>query len=468
MLPNPPANAPTDPPLARAVVAPPPPAPVGEGERIALIDILRGVALFGILTVNMAYFSWPLATLIRPQAPWTSPLDQAVHHVIVTLATGKFYVLFSFLFGLGMSIQDRRARERAAPFAGLFSRRLLVLLLIGLVHGAGVWMGDILAAYAVIGFGLLAFRFVGNRGVLLAAAALLALELFLTAGGLALAASEPQRPAPGRPAATATPDTSPATAPAGARSPETSPTTTAASQPDEVAIFFNRLEQRALATYPGGTFLAISSVRIMEMLVGWGALASISPQILAMFLLGLYAGRVGLLASPERYRRAFVIGVALFLPAGLAVNIGMAWLLPQSQSLTSAGALLLAATQILGGPMLSFGYVSAIVLLVRAPRGGPAMWLAPVGRMALTDYLLQSVLCTLIFYRYELPAVSLGLGQYGRWGPAAGLLLTLALFACQIPLSSVWLRHFRYGPLEWLWRSLTYARVQPMRRGGGP
>jgi len=119
------------------------------------------------------------------------------------------------------------------------------------------------------------------------------------------------------------------------------------------------------------------------------------------------------------------------------------------------------APQGIGAPLLSLGYASALVWLRERPAWGPRLQaLAPVGQMALTNYLLQSIVCTLIFYSY-------GLGLFGKVGAALGILLTIGMYAAQIPLSGWWLRRFRYGPAEWLWRSLTYLKLQPMRRSGG-
>jgi uncharacterized protein len=124
----------------------------------------------------------------------------------------------------------------------------------------------------------------------------------------------------------------------------------------------------------------------------------------------------------------------------------------------SAWLLVSLAGQAVGAPALSLFYMSSIVLLMqRTPWEQRLRPLAPVGRMAISNYLLQTVICTTLFYGY-------GLGLYGQAGSAAGLLLTVVIFALQVPLSVWWLGHFRFGPVEWLWRSLSYGSRQPMRR----
>jgi uncharacterized protein len=228
---------------------------------------------------------------------------------------------------------------------------------------------------------------------------------------------------------------------------------------------FKRMTERSLAAYRGGSFGAIMRQRATDVAFVWFFLVTIAPQILALFLLGIYAGRIGLFEDLRRYRGVFGMGLTVFLPVGLAANGLMAWLTPHTDYTRPGLLMAQSVLGTIGGPVLSFGYASAIVLLAQQPRW--RHWLNPlsyVGRMALSNYLLQSLVCTFIFYRYDFGSFQLGLGQFGYWGPAACLALTVAIFVCQVPLSVLWLRVFRFGPMEWLWRSLTYGRSQPMLR----
>jgi uncharacterized protein len=182
------------------------------------------------------------------------------------------------------------------------------------------------------------------------------------------------------------------------------------------------------------------------------------PVFLAMFLLGLFAARQHLLDQPDTHakalRRMLVFGLAIGLPANVFYAIAFAKGEPlEVDWLWTAGSLALAV----GGPALTFAYVAAFTLALRHERARRILQpIAAAGRMALSNYLLQSLICTTIFYSY-------GLGLYGSVGRAPGLALALVIYAAQVPLSVWWLRRFRFGPAEWLWRCLTYGRIQPMR-----
>ncbi len=183
-----------------------------------------------------------------------------------------------------------------------------------------------------------------------------------------------------------------------------------------------------------------------------------APTILAMFLLGLYAGRRGVFQDLSAHR-ALVRGVAW---AGLLLGLPLkgiyAWL--ASHLAENFSLLVFSQTLLfffLAPALLCLGYLSAMTLLLQRERWRQRLgWLPAVGRMALSNYLLQSVIGTLIFYNY-------GLGLYGQVSATVGVLLTLAIYMVQVLLSTWWLRRFRFGPAEWLWRSLTYGQRQPMR-----
>jgi uncharacterized protein len=180
--------------------------------------------------------------------------------------------------------------------------------------------------------------------------------------------------------------------------------------------------------------------------------------IFGMFLLGMYAGKVDFFRHPENHlpsiRKINRWGLALGLVGNTMFVAGVELAEPMVLSVYSAVAGLGMGV---GVPAMFAFYTTSIVLLYQKPEWKRSLHVfVPVGRMALTNYLLQTVICTLIFYNY-------GLGLYGKVGPALGLVLTVAIFLVQIPLSVWWLKRFRFGPMEWLWRSLTYAKLQPMR-----
>jgi uncharacterized protein len=394
--------------------------PIAAGERVELLDALRGLALFGILVVNMGAFK---ADFFGPPRH-DDPLDVAATWLIAFGFQTKFYVLFSFLFGYGFSVQLARAAERGERAAGRYLRRLLGLLLLGLAHAILLFYGDILVTYAIFGLVLLLFRrvrgsvLVGLAAVLLFGSAL----LFAGLGALASTAGEPE-PAE------------------------------VARERDQQA----REAERRAAAYRGTPAEAIGE-RLREYpgtlafaLLGQG------PTILAMFLLGLWAGRRRLAEHPEEHapllRRLLALGLHVGVPGALA------WATYRTlYGFTFDARFLYAAALNFGtAPFLTAVYAIALATLWRDGRWRARLApLAPVGRMALTNYLLQSATGAFLFTGY-------GLALYGRVGAALGLALSLAIFAAQVPLSAWWLRRFRFGPAEWVLRSLTYGRRQPFR-----
>jgi uncharacterized protein len=216
--------------------------------------------------------------------------------------------------------------------------------------------------------------------------------------------------------------------------------------------------ERSVEVYGHGSFADIFGQRLKDHEdVLWGTLFML-PVIFAMFLLGLYAGRRRLLHEPERYPRLlrWLAGWGLLL--GLLCNLSYVVVSECVSRLEPSWATLGAYwVYAVGTPLLSFGYAAGIVLLVQhEPWRRRLAPLAAVGRMALTNYLLQTLICTTLFYSY-------GCGWFGKVGPAVGALLTIAIYAVQVPLSVWWLNRFRFGPAEWLWRCLTYGRWQRMR-----
>lgn len=402
--------------------------PVSPGERIQVVDMLRGFALFGILLVNMALFKVAVSFEHLSATSIANLPDQLAALAIKLLADGKFFTLFSFLFGLGFSIQMIRAQQRGAHFVPRYIRRLLVLFLIGLAHVTLIWFGDILVTYALLGLVLLLFRNSSHRTLLIWAAALLTSVTLLAATATIFVETERADPA-GGPAI------------------ERAETQLLAS---DAADAERRTEVYATGSYPDTLVERVNNPDGLAFVMGVQGV-----PVLAMFLLGLYAGKRGILADVPAHltllRRVRFWGLALGLPLNALVVLAQAKL----------GLFSTLAVQFMGyslaAPVLSMGFAATFVLLVQDKE-----WhrrLAPLGaagRMALTNYLLQSLICTTLFYGY-------GYGLYGKVGAAMGLLLTVFIFALQIAWSEWWLNRFRFGPMEWLWRTLTYGRLQPMR-----
>ena len=392
--------------------------PVLRQERIEAIDILRGVSILGILLVNMGLFS-------RPEGLPASTADRLIYF----FAQEKFRALFSFLFGLGLAVQMLRAEERGAQFLPLYARRLGVLFLMGVAHFLFVWDGDILHDYALLGVVLLLFRHSSPKTLLVGAGALLAIPLLFF--GLTTASSITGQVNP--------------------QVKEWISYETGAEVDGTVDDFSD--------TYARGSYAEMVALRARELP------RDMSPDtddayVLALFMLGLYAGRRRIVhdipAHLSVLRRVQRCGLIIGVAGNAAFAVGGSFY-PSPASVTqNVGRLCL----VVAAPALMLFYASTIILLTQREiwrrRLAP---LAAVGRTALSNYLLQSLICTTIFYSY-------GLALFGKVGPSLGLLLTVAIFLIQIPVSTWWLGRYQFGPVEWLWRSLTYWQRQPLRISG--
>jgi len=389
--------------------------PVRPKERIEVIDILRGFSVLGILLVNMLSFAG-YNTPLREMGT----IDYATVLFIKFVAQAKFYTLFSFLFGWGMAVQMQRAAQRGTRFASLYVRRLLVLLLIGLVHAILIWNGDILVTYALLGFLLLLFRRCSGKTLLVAAVVCTLIPILLSMPGPAESFRE---------------------AYAG------------------VIENYHRevVAGRQAGVYAAGSYLEATLHRLKELRVTYTQSIYWATHVFGMFLLGLYAGRRGIFQNILEHGPLFRKVMWWGLIAGLVFNLVFVaataspdLVPPAYYELATRGA------RTIGGAALCLFYISAIVLLVQKREWQERLSpLASVGRAALSNYLLQSIVCTLIFYSY-------GLGLYGKLGPTITLVLTLVIYRAQISLSDWWLHRYRFGPAEWLWRSLTYGKFQPL------
>jgi uncharacterized protein len=405
------------------------PHPVSVHERIDLIDVVRGFALFGVLLANLVWITTDVVlTDARLSQLPTAPLDRIVKPLVVFFVDHKFYTLFSFLFGLGFAIQLSRGEERHYNVVGVYGRRVSILAVIGLLHIAFIWYGDILLVYAIGGFGLLAVRHWNTRLLLTLA---LALALFARA---AVGVSLPI-----------------------ARAPD-SPHVDAESKE-------NAEKERTLATFDGTSYRDIArenAALYYRDIVARGVGLFLLPQVFARFIFGLYVGRRNWARRTTQLRPT----LRRLLPWAIGVGVignGTAMLIEQLQDTSVLGRDSFwvhagAPVEEVGILALAFAYLSVLVLLFHRS----ASWrrrlgyLAPVGRMALTNYLTQSVLYFALF-------TGVGFGLYGDVGPAWCVGLALVIFAAQMAFSRWWLARYRFGPAEWVWRTLTYGQLQPMR-----
>ncbi|HEX9630497.1 MAG TPA: DUF418 domain-containing protein [Pyrinomonadaceae bacterium] len=394
--------------------------PISLPERIEILDVLRGLAVCGILIGNMQWFSG--YGLMPPSVARQSPLaDQVTHFLVWVFVEGKFYSIFSFLFGFGFALQIARAEERGDLKASLFKRRLFWLLIIGLLHAYLLWSGDILSIYAVMGFALILFRKKTNDALLKWAFVLLAIPIltYILFYVLFVALVPPG----------------------------------AVANLDAAQIDF---WHRSVQNVPRSSYLQIITGYNLNMIVGRYASLILEmrlPKLLAMFLLGSYAYRRGFFKDLSSHRpfirRVLVYGLIL----GLVGNVAFASLAgAEAVFPPSPAGLVGVISYAFGVPALALFFIALVATLwQKAVWRRLLAWLAPVGRMALTNYLLQTVICVFIFYGY-------GFGQFGRFGATRATLIALAIFLFQILLSALWLKYFSYGPMEWIWRQLTYRR----------
>jgi uncharacterized protein len=410
--------------------------PVEISERVTLLDVLRGFALCGVFVSNS--FMWFSGRNLLPraqaQALAAPPLETVVSSLYNFFVNQKFVTLFAFLFGLGFSIQLQRAEARGVSVVPLYSRRLLVLLGIGLTHMFALWTGDVLSTYAVVGFALLLFRQRSDRTVLAWVGVLML--------GVPLLGSALQRFGPillhGAQVAAEL----------------------ARAHEAEAALMRARFLE-GLSSDSFWTTQAANARYVTHALPQVNRLLWMSA-ILGRFLLGLLAGRYLLLQDVERNRplhhRLLAWGLVLGVlgnGTGLVMyRLRLAGLVDPAKD---SWMFVMPTVQELGYLGLAAVYVATFALLFQRERWRRVMQvLAPVGRMALTNYLLQSAVSLCIYDGW-------GLGLVGKLPPSRCVAISLAVFALQVPFSHGWLSRFRFGPAEWLWRSLTYGKAQPMR-----
>jgi uncharacterized protein len=405
-------------------------SPISFQERIEVLDVLRGLAVCGILIGNVQWFSG--YGLMPDSMAQQSPIaDRITHFLVHFFVEGKFYSIFSFLFGFGFALQIARAVERGDLKASLFKRRLFWLLVIGLAHAYLLWAGDILSIYAVMGFLLILFRNKADGSLLKWAFVLMLIPIlsYILLYVLFVAFVPPE----------------------------------AVAKLDAAKIGFwnesvRKIQQSSYLqiitdfnlSYIVGRYLSL----LFEMRL---------PKLLAMFLLGFYAYRRAIFQNLSSHqplvRRVLIYGLIL----GLIGNVTFAALAGKEAVLPPSPAGVIGViSYAFGVPALALFFIALIATLwQRAAWRRLLAFLAPVGRMALTNYLMQTIICVLIFYGY-------GFGQFGKVGALGATLIALAIFLFQIIVSALWLSYFSYGPMEWIWRQLTYRQRLNLRLKRNP
>ena len=374
--------------------------------RLLNVDALRGFALLGILAVNIWAFADPYFRSGAVRVEYNGALDQALRFLVALLFEGKFYLLFSLLFGYSFSLQMEAAQRADADFKARMWRRGLGLFALGVLHGCLLFASDILNSYGLLSLMLLPWRELETDRALKRALRLLVLPaLLLGAIGVAAVLLD---------------------------------VAAGATDAGEVAA--------KLAAFQGGA--AATQAYIMADFPGNLAnLPFMGPSSLAMFLVGFVAGRERLLARIDSFRHLLPRVLWICLPVGLvgeAVIAAYGTLYP-----SIASGLICASATILVGPFLTLAYIVLLLMLFETGAGARLQAaLAPMGRLALSNYLSQSLVLALIFTGY-------GLGLCNRVPPLGVVGIVFALFGVQMALSAWWLKRHTYGPAEWLLRGIT-------------
>lgn len=389
-----------------------------QSERIASLDVLRGLGILGILAVNAPFFAQPFAVQFNPQI--LGPLDAAstdTWAVVHLFFERKFVTLFSMLFGASIIlVGGEKGDPERTP---VLNRRLGWLAIFGLLHGALVWYGDILLNYAAAGFIAAQFRSWKPVRLFVVGGLLFLAFAFLEVISYWALALLPEAATQGMSFA----------------SPE-------AARADLSAF--------------GGSFTDSLMANLRTWLTVVGYTVFYVPATIGLMFIGMGLFRTGVFTARS--------GVALYLfllLLAVATFAGLAWAVceevrgglkdPFDQAVRST-------INGFGAPIMSLGYVSLFCLLVKSPLRGLLTPLARTGQMAFTNYLTQSLIMTGIYYGGR------GLGLYGEHTLAEQVPIVLGIWVLQLVISPLWLSLFRYGPFEWIWRTLSFGRLAPMRR----
>lgn len=464
-------------------------APVPASERIEVLDVVRGIALLGIFVMNIEFFNRPLAELELGMPTTAQAADWWVGWFVQVFVRGKFWTLFALLFGMGFALMQMRAERAGRNFAIPYLRRTLVLAAFGLLHHLLLWGGDILLSYAMGALVLLLVFLVRPDALIAVAVAtalaavvlgrpelhgvmaasllvaalalvmrhwplsgprLAGLALYLLPALLMMMSGAILSMQPPTPAAVAS-------APAvggGHGSPESAVHAESLAREQSRA----QLAAQERQVMSSGSYREAVAFRMRTLPGQFARDLPVVVIVVGMFLVGTWLIRSGAMANPTAHLALFRTLAWVGLPAGLGLSVAAATVtvsyVPGGTDGPSQFAMGLA---MLGALPACMGYLGAIVLGFHRVTLRPALGVfAPAGRMALTHYLAQSLIAALVFYGH-------GLGLWGMSRPRQ-LLVVLAVFALQVVFSHWWLRRFRFGPVEWLWRSLTYLEVPRLRR----
>ena len=407
--------------------------PVNHSNRIIYLDILRGLSILFIFIANSYSFAGWYA---MPEELFTqfsgSHINTVIKKLTVVLVDGKWYSIFSILFGIGFIMQYENAKKLGKSFPLFFSKRMLGLLFFGLIHLFFFWLGDILTLYALLGLVLIFFRDLSNKKLLIIAGILLFLpvvHLLLMIGFdnfYPLRFFEPL---------------------ARYLNNHNFPIAMNIKEVDWLAFDQNFLKVNNWKQF-FTTNLGLPILRYLEILMEGRIF-----KVLACFLIGIWAGRKilheGLLENKSLLRKIVLYGFLIGLPMNIVLAIaktqtGDTWTIINFISYAC------------GVVPLACAYAAGVALLWQK-KHKILLLLAPVGQMAMSNYIFQTFISVIIFY-------GVGFGFAFEMTLWAVIIVVLSIFSIQVILSTQWLKHFRFGPLEWIWRMMTYQKYIPNKK----
>lgn len=393
-------------------------------ERLVLIDTLRAIALSGVIVMNLT------AMVMMFKAPsvmaTAGPIDLGIGLFDLVFLQGKARSAFAFLFGVGFGILMQRAQARGAGFGAFYLRRAGILLAIGVANLAFLYWGDILIVYALLGMVLMLFRNAG-QGLLLGLGLGLTVIPPVVAGVIEAATGAPLA-------------------------------NLAGLSPRAVEAAYGEL----MPAYVEGDYVAFVCANLRYYLLHnageTGPVTVYNLGVLGLFMLGLWSARRGLFEDVERHRPLLRRIVWIALPLGLLLSFAYA---TRRLGLPMEGALYGVVTaSYMGLPIMAFGYLAVLTLYISRKGSWLIGLFAPMGRMALTGYLASNAIGSLVWYAWGLNRIN----DPAWLTPVVMNVFALVVFAGLCVFSTLWLRAFRFGPAEWLWRSLTYGRLQPLSK----